>query len=231
MKAKSARLRNRHSNGRSNARPQTGSNVRLPHAERKAQILQTASRFFAEYGLTAQTRRLAEECGVSQRLLYRFFPTKEDLLAEVYRAEILGQFKAVWFVELQDRTKPIDQRLRVFYKDYLETVLTRNWLRLFMYASLADASMAPDYIAGIITQLLEVIVRETAVETGVALDDADDVELHEIGWALHGSLSHFAIRRHLYHASTDMPVDRVVAMHVCMFVTSFEAFVSEFKTH
>lgn len=193
---------------------------RMPHAERKAQILRTAGRFFSDYGLTAQTRALAQECGISQRLLYRFFPTKEDLLAEVYRAEILGHFKSVWFVELQDRSLPVEERLIRFYKDYLDSVLTRRWLRLFMYASLADARMAPDYIAGVVTQLLELIVSEVAEEQGVALTD-DKALIHEMGWVLHGAISHYAIRQHLYHASETLPEGRVVRMHVRMFVAGF----------
>src|SRR3546814_12375117 len=43
---------------------------RLSFEERRAQILAKAVEFFAEFGLTAQTRSLAEACGVSQRLIY-----------------------------------------------------------------------------------------------------------------------------------------------------------------
>ena len=79
--------------------------------ERRAQILAQAYKFFSEYGLTAQTRALAEACGVSQRLLYSFFPSKAALLEEVYRSEIAGSFKAIWFAELNDRSIPVEQRL------------------------------------------------------------------------------------------------------------------------
>src|SRR6185312_1087476 len=59
--------------------------TRLPPAERRAKILDRATDFFAEYGLTAQTRALAASCGVAQRLLYRYFPSKSQLLDEVYQ--------------------------------------------------------------------------------------------------------------------------------------------------
>ncbi|MDF0602083.1 TetR/AcrR family transcriptional regulator [Psychromarinibacter sp. C21-152] len=223
MKARSTSLRGtkkpREASGAEGGTPRS----RLPHAERKAQILETAGRFFSEHGLTAQTRALAQECGISQRLLYRFFPTKEDLLAEVYREEILGHFKSVWFVELQDRSRPIEARLNDFYKDYLASVLTRRWLRLFMYASLADARMAPDYIAGVVIQLLELIVQEVAAEQGVDLPDDKDL-LHEAAWVLHGAISHYAIRRHLYHAGSTLPEDRVVRMQVRMFIAGFQSY-------
>ena len=207
-----------------------GNAKRMPGAERKAQILRTASGFFAENGLTGQTRRLAEACGISQRLLYRFFPTKEDLLDEVYRQEILGAFKATWFADLQDPTRPVEQRLSEFYEDYLKVTLTRKWLRLFMYASLADARMAPDYISSIITQLLEVIMREAAKEKSIELP-ADVAAIHEMAWTLHGAISHYAIRRHLYHASHVLPEHKVVAMHVRMFMAGFESMVQDYIDH
>jgi AcrR family transcriptional regulator len=194
----------------------------MSHAERRAQILSTASEFFAENGLTGQTRRLAEACGVSQRLLYRFFPTKEDIVSEVYRQEILGAFKGRWFADLQDRTRPAEERITKFYVDYLENTLTRKWMRLFLYASLADSSMAPDYIASIVTQLLDVLIQEAAAEQGVTLPE-DPATIREMAWTLHGGISHYAIRRHIYKASQEVPEEMVVAMHVRMFLAGLSS--------
>ncbi|MFC2969239.1 TetR/AcrR family transcriptional regulator [Acidimangrovimonas pyrenivorans] len=226
MKAKSDALRGS-KRAAAAEKERGGTPSRMPHAERRAQILATASEFFADYGLTAQTRRLAEECGISQRLLYRFFPTKEDLLAEVYREEILGAFKGVWFAELGDRSRSVEERLTVFYTDYLRNTLSRKWLRLFMYASLSESAMAPDYISSIITQLLELIMSEAAHERGVILPD-DKPALHEMGWTLHGAISHYAIRRHLYRASHTLPEERVVEMHVRMFLAGFDAMLAPY---
>ena len=121
--------------------------ARMAPADRKAMILSRATEFFAEYGLTAQTRALATACGVAQRLLYRYFPSKAALLDEVYQQGIAAPFKAVWLVRLKDRTRPFEERLAEFYRNYSAEVLTRKWLRLFLYASLAEVRMAPDYIA------------------------------------------------------------------------------------
>src|SRR5512133_542364 len=132
---------------------------RLPAAERKAQIQAKAFEFFSEYGLTAQTRALADACGVSQRLLYSVFPNKAALINAVYEAEIAGPFKAIWFVQLRDRSVPLPERLNNFYREYYDTILTRRWLRLFLYASLAEVDIAPAYIAAIIRTLLQTIVE------------------------------------------------------------------------
>ena len=152
-------------------KPATGSERRLPYEQRRAQILRQAADFFSEYGLTGQTRSLATACGISQRLLYRFFPSKAALLREVYSEAILGPFKAVWLAQLTDRSNPVEQRLNLFYRDYFQSVLTRKWLRLFLYSSLAESHMAPDYIATIITDLMETITREAAHEQGIDLPD------------------------------------------------------------
>ncbi|MBD1548475.1 TetR/AcrR family transcriptional regulator [Roseibium aggregatum] len=225
MKAKSTSLRGSQ-RGNEQAGTAKKKSKRLPYAERRAQILEKATELFAEYGLTAQTRALAAECGISQRLLYRFFPTKEDLLKEVYDTRIIGPFQAVWFAELSDRSRPMSERLNKFYKDYLDTVLGRRWLRLFLYSSLAEADMAPNYISSIITKLTETIVQETAHEKGIALN-MDPEAIHEIGWTIHGSISHYAIRRHIYHASQVVSQDMVVATHVSVFLNGFDAMVSQ----
>lgn len=218
MEARSAKLRNK------KPRKGNGGEGRLPYEERRAQILKHAAEFFSEYGLTGQTRSLAAGCGVSQRLLYRFFPSKAALIREVYNDTILGPFKAVWMAQLTDREKPVEERLNHFYCDYFKAILTRKWLRLFLYASLSESEMAPDYIAAIIKDLMETITRETALEQDVALPD-DPAVLHEIGWTLHGTVSHFAIRRHLYKASQEVPEDKVLAMHIAAFVLGFRGLV------
>lgn len=218
MEARSAKLRNK--------QPRKGNSgdSRMPYDERRQQILEHAAEFFSEYGLTGQTRSLAAACGVSQRLLYRFFPSKAALVSEVYNQTILGPFKAVWLAQLTDRSKPVEQRLNHFYRDYFDTVLTRRWLRLFLYSSLAESEMAPDYIAAIIKDLTETITRETASELNVELPDDPDL-IHEIGWTLHGTVSHFAIRRHLYKASREVPENTVLAIHIAGFVHGFRALV------
>lgn len=56
--------------------------TRLPSDERRDQILSAALRVFADRGFHgATTRELAKAAGVSEALMFRHFPTKEDLYA------------------------------------------------------------------------------------------------------------------------------------------------------
>jgi AcrR family transcriptional regulator len=199
---------------------------RMAPEQRRALILQRAIEFFAEYGLTAQTRALADACGVAQRLLYRYFPSKAALLTEVYNQAIASPFKAVWRVQLKDRSRPWDERLSGFYISYFNELLTRRWLRLFLYASLAEARMAPDYNQAILLETLELIVAETAADQKIELPK-DRALLHEIAYVLHGAVSHFAIRRHIYGASQTVPIDRIIALQVRSFLAGFAAAAAE----
>jgi AcrR family transcriptional regulator len=211
------------------ARPKKAGPVpRLPADQRKAQILARASDFFAEYGLTAQTRPLAAACGITQRLLYRYFPSKAALLAAVYGEAIVAPFRAVWMVQLKDRTQPLEQRLTRFYRNYYREVLTRKWLRLFLYASLAEITMAPDYTQAIVMEMLETVVAEVAHEQGVTVPRSRR-SVHEIGWILHGTVVHLAIRRHLYKLSQEIDEDKVLALHVRSFIGGFATVVESAK--
>lgn len=222
MKAKSDELaasrRSKPAKPKPKASPSTRKpTARMPAKERRAQILEKAFDFFSENGLTAQTRALADACGVSQRLLYSVFPSKANLISAVYEAEIAGPFKAIWFVQLRDRQVPLQERLVQFYRAYYDTILTRRWLRLFIYSSLAEVEIAPTYIAEVIRNLLQIITEEAAFDAGVEVPE-NPALMQEIGWVLHGNISHLGIRRQVYGDTTSIPVETVIAMHVAAFL-------------
>jgi len=189
---------------------------------RRQILLERATTYFADNGMAAPTRSLANACGVAQRLLYRYFPSKAALLAEIYEQAILAPFKAVWLMRLADRNISVEKRICDFYEDYYDTVLSRQWMRLFLFSGLDGNTMAPAYIDGIVKQLLEVIVREAAFARNVALP-RDMARLHELGWVLHGAVSHLAIRQHVYGASQAVPVADVLALHVASFLDGLPA--------
>jgi AcrR family transcriptional regulator len=227
MKAKSAVLASRRQPEESKpAGRKRRVTARMPAADRRAQILAKAFEFFSEYGLTAQTRALADACGVSQRLLYSVFPNKAALINAVYEAEIAGPFKAVWILQLRDRSVPLEQRLVAFYQEYYEVILTRRWLRLFLYASLAEVEMAPTYIAAIIRTLLLIIVEEAAQAAGRKMP-ADLALAQEIGWVLHGNISHLAIRRRVYADGSTVYIDKVISLHVKTFLAAVPHLLEE----
>ena len=192
---------------------------RLPREQRKALVLNKAYEFFSEHGPSAKTRALADYCGVSQRLLYSLFPNKAALLAAVYDAEISGPFKTSWLPLLTNRNISIEDRLVRFYQDYYDTILTRKWLRFFLYTSLQEVSVAPQFIASIVTQLVELIVQEVAYERKLKLPKSQGAFIQEVGWVLHGAVSHLAIRRHIYADQRPTDIHLVIDAHVKIFIS------------
>lgn len=78
--------------------------TRIPSDERRDRILDAALRVFAERGFHgATTRELAKAAGVSEALMFRHFPTKEDLYTALQshccqaksgeKAEMLGSLE------------------------------------------------------------------------------------------------------------------------------------------
>lgn len=199
-----------------------GKTQRMAPQLRRKILLERATAFFAENGMSAATRSLAEACGVAQRLLYRYFPSKAALLEEIYEHAILAPFKAVWLIRLADRDVDIETRIHRFYVDYYQTVLSRQWIRLFMYGGLDGGTMAPAYIDGIIKQLLEVLVTEVAAARRVELPRTAALR-HELGWVLHGAVSHLAIRHHIYGASQTVPFTDILALQVAAFLDGLPA--------
>jgi hypothetical protein len=84
--------------------------------------------------------------------------------------------------------------------------------------------MAPNFTQSILMDMLETVVAEVARETGVTVPRQRKT-VHEIGWILHGAVSHLAIRRHLYKLRQEIDEDKVLALHVRSFIAGFAATV------
>ena len=76
---------------------------RLSPDDRRKEFVAKATEFFAEEGFGGGTRALARRLGVTQPLLYRYFPSKDDLIKEVYRTVYLEPLDTGWERLLTDR--------------------------------------------------------------------------------------------------------------------------------
>ncbi|MGJ7914964.1 transposase [Massilia sp. LXY-6] len=194
---------------------------RVPLAQRRAQILDTAYQFFSEHGIRGDTRALAKACGISQRLLYRAFPNKAALLDALYETHVIGPVKTMWLDQLRDRSKPVEERLVIFCLDYYESVLTSRWLRTILSASLAGTSMASDYFNGFVAQLVDITMEEVAYELGLEVPASKDLA-YEIGWMLYGAISHHAFRHHVYGIDKGVPIQTYIALQVRCFLSGIK---------
>ena len=97
---------------------------RLSPDDRRKEFVAKATEFFAEEGFGGGTRDLARRLGVTQPLLYRYFPSKDDLIKEVYRTVYLEPLDTGWDRLLTDRSRPLRDRLLEFYRGYPNVIFT-----------------------------------------------------------------------------------------------------------
>jgi AcrR family transcriptional regulator len=84
---------------------------RLSPDDRRREFVAKATEFFSEEGFGGGTRDLARRLGVTQPLLYRYFPSKDDLIKEVYRTVYLEPFDVGWDKLLADADIPKSTRM------------------------------------------------------------------------------------------------------------------------
>jgi AcrR family transcriptional regulator len=178
--------------------------VRLDPATRRQQILDAAISYFAEAGFGVQTRELTRRIGVSQPLLYRYFPSKQDLIQAVFDTVFMRRWDPSWEKLLHDRNIDLRERLRQFYVLYAKATYRPDWIRIYMYAGLADLGFNRNYLTVVRKKLLLGMCEEfrTAFVPPKLLKDAPPITGREVElvWNLHGSMFYWAVRQHIFGA-------------------------------
>src|SRR4029078_6850120 len=88
-----------------------GRKKRLSPDDRRREIVTKATEFFSEEGFGGGTRGLAGRLDVTQPLLYRYFPSKDDLIKEVYRTVYLDPLETGWEKLLTDSSRTVHERM------------------------------------------------------------------------------------------------------------------------
>ena len=187
--------------------------TRLSPAARRAMILDAAIEFFAERGFAAQTRELAARLGISEPLIYRYFPTKDVLIEQVFQKVIESRWDAEWATLLRDRSVPLRTRLVDFYQRYLDAIDDGVWIRIVMYASLDGLDMTRQYITGRVDDVMGIVATETRASLG--LDQEVDPELV---WHIQSTLIYYLVRKHIHLTSVPEDHTAVVTMAVNAFL-------------
>lgn len=185
---------------------------RLTPAERERQIIDGAIAYFAEAGLSGQTRELAQRLGITQPLIYRYFPTKQDLIERVFEEVFVGRWKPEWRALVTDRSRPLRDRLIAFYRDYVAEVFTYDWLRIYMFAGLAGEDLNRRYIALLEDALLAPLCRELRAEAGLSVAENVPVGNRELegAWHIHAAIFYYVVRKHIYDSPVDPDIDEFI---------------------
>ncbi|MDP3317399.1 MAG: TetR/AcrR family transcriptional regulator [Devosia sp.] len=193
---------------------------RLAPEDREHQIVQAAIAFFARNGFGASTRELARELGITQPLLYRYFPTKEALVERVYDEVFVRRWNPEWEEWLADRSVSLSERLKRYLKDYARFVLRSEWVRIFIYAGLSRGGINQKYLARLRERHFVLIAREMrhTYDIPEPLDaQAEDDEI-ELVWAMHSSVFYIGVRKWIYEQPTPKDLDRLIDMRVDTFI-------------
>jgi AcrR family transcriptional regulator len=170
---------------------------RLKPAIREALILEEAGRFFAEHGFEGGTSALARRLGISQPLLYRYFPTKGALIERVHAAYFGDRQDDALFAILDDPNVAPFERIVGFYRHYI-TMHDYPAIRLFLFSSLAGLTLNRTFFEEFERVILTRIVyalREAFGAAGAA--PISELEL-ELAWSLHASIYYIALHRHVH---------------------------------
>ena len=179
------------------------SQSRLSPEARERKIIDGAIAYFSEVGFSGQTRELSRQLGITQPLLYRYFPSKQALIERVFKEVFLGRWDADWLRRIEDRSRPLHDRLLGFYQDYAKATYRPEWIRIYMYAGLADTGFNRRYIGLIQRRLLTGICRELRVHCGITSKKPVTRTEIEFVWKLHGGMFYYAIRRFIYRAPVE----------------------------
>lgn len=191
---------------------------RLPRTERERLIVDEAIRFFAEVGFEGQTRALAQRLGVTQPLLYRYFPDKEALIERVYQEVFEGGWDVAWEAVLTDRSRPLADRLHEVYRLYTLENFTYERVRLFMFAGLKDRAIASRYLGFLRDHLFIPLAREVRAMAGLNVDTPLSEAEIEVASGLHGAVGYVGLRRWVYETAVEIDVPAAVNALIDAFV-------------
>jgi AcrR family transcriptional regulator len=194
---------------------------RLSPDDRRREFVAKATEFFSEEGFGGGTRALARRLGVTQPLLYRYFPSKDDLIKEVYRTVYLDPLETDWEKRLTDRSRPLRDRLLEFYRAYTDAIFTRKWLRIYLYSGLKGLDINRWYVGMVKDKILTRIIRECRHEVGLAVQSKPSAAELELAWVFHGGIFYYGVRKYIYESPVLEDKERIIADALDAFLAGF----------
>jgi AcrR family transcriptional regulator len=188
------------------AKPKT--RAYLSSAEREKQIIQAAIGFFAEKGFSGNTRDLTKSLGIAHGLLFKYFPTKEDLIERVYKELFEVRWDPTWEFTVRNRSLPLTERLVNVYTSYTEVINRYEWVRVYLFAGLNGTKINARYWGFVRDNFFRHVIDELRFEhskPSVTVLESTEAEV-ELMWSLHSALFYMGVRKWVY--MLEVPEDK-----------------------
>lgn len=187
---------------------------RLKGSDRVASILDAAAELFADEGFAGSTREIARRLDVTQALLYRYFRSKDELVAATLERVFADRWQPGWDQLLADESLPLVERLTRFYVAYIAG-MTRLRLRLWVQAALAGQDFARRYGFRLSLKILMPVARGLRRSAGID-PDARPLTLgeRELAMILHGGIGFLMLRKFVFGIDVREPLDDLVRLEV-----------------
>lgn len=184
----------------------------MPHlkgAKRAKQIIHGATRFFAERGLSGQTRELSASLGIAQPLLYRYFPSKEALIRQIFTEVFENRWNSGWRDLIENPALPVHERYRQFYLQYHKTILTRDWVRLLMHSELNNFTYGKRVVEKLRGEIFMPLTEALRSHYGYPSIQKTPMtqEEFELLLELHGMVYYNSVRKHIYELKGVMKIE------------------------
>jgi AcrR family transcriptional regulator len=193
--------------------------IRLQPHDREKQILDAAIQFYSEVGMRGTTRELATRLGVTQGLIYRYFPDKEALITRVYEAVFVERWAPNWEESLKDRDQPLRRRFVKFYFNYARVIHTREWVRIFLLSGFEQHAIQGKYRLLLEKRLMPILVEEMRKHFNVTYQNKKISEGEiELIKSLQAMIFHLGVRKWIYCVPVPPDTEEQISIYVDMFL-------------
>lgn len=200
---------------------------RRESGDRRREIVMAAAEFFASHGFDAGTRELAKHLGTTQPLLYRYFPTKEALIQEIYKTVYLELWDESWDEILLDPKLAVRDRLILFYEKYTAAIMNPRWLRLYLFAGLKGAEINQHYVKLVEERIVKRIIIEIWKEAGRDRPPQIDNRDIEMAWMLQGGIFYYGIREYVFMLPTLVSRSEMIVNAVDVFINGYRSILDQ----
>jgi AcrR family transcriptional regulator len=185
---------------------------RMPRDAREKTIVAEATLLFSEFGLSADMRELARRLNLTHPALFRYFPTKDALIARVYEDTFVGRWNPEWEMIIADRHLSISDRLSRLYKMYAKVALSYEWVRLYTLAGLHGLDAPRKFYGFLEKHIILPLCEEIRLSYGYPSSEQFPLQVVEkqLIWSFHSQIFYLGIRKHIFRMDIPDNIDEVI---------------------